>query len=230
MSQGGANNFSQINIFDIIGPVMIGPSSSHTAGATRLGMLARTILGEKPLKARIGLHGSFRDTGKGHGTDKALVAGLIGFKPDDEGIPNSLELTNGMEIEFFDPELDKSVHPNTVVFELTGSQETITIKGASVGGGRVLVNQIDDFPVELSGDYPSLLTVHRDKPGVIQAVSEVLARYDINIAFMKVFRLARGKDALMVIETDQEVPKSAQTEILGKKDIKWVRFVDKISL
>jgi L-serine dehydratase len=220
----------EITVFDIIGPVMIGPSSSHTAGATRLGNLACAILGERPQKARIGLHGSFRDTGQGHGTDKAVVAGLLGFKPDDERIPNSFDLKGDLEVEFFDPELDGSTHPNTVVFVLTGTKETITIKGSSIGGGRVIVDKIDNFPVELSGDYPALLTVHKDRPGIIQSVSEILARYQVNIAFMKVYRLSKGKEALMLIETDQQVPATAQKEILAKKDINWVRFVDKISL
>lgn len=220
----------EITVFDIIGPVMIGPSSSHTAGATRLGNLACAILGERPQKARIGLHGSFRDTGQGHGTDKAVVAGLLGFKPDDERIPNSFDLKGDLEVEFFDPELDGSTHPNTVVFVLTGTKETITIKGSSIGGGRVIVDKIDNFPVELSGDYPALLTVHKDRPGIIQSVSEILARYQVNIAFMKVYRLSKGKEALMLIETDQQVPAAAQKEILAKKDINWVRFVDKISL
>lgn len=220
----------EITVFDIIGPVMIGPSSSHTAGATRLGNLACAILGERPQKARIGLHGSFRDTGQGHGTDKAVVAGLLGFKPDDERIPNSFDLKGDLEMEFFDPELDGSTHPNTVVFVLTGTKETITIKGSSIGGGRVIVDKIDNFPVELSGDYPALLTVHKDRPGIIQSVSEILARYQVNIAFMKVYRLSKGKEALMLIETDQQVPATAQKEILAKKDINWVRFVDKISL
>ncbi|HHY19402.1 MAG TPA: L-serine ammonia-lyase, iron-sulfur-dependent, subunit beta [Firmicutes bacterium] len=219
-----------MTVFDIIGPVMIGPSSSHTAGATRLGNLACAILGERPQKARIGLHGSFRDTGQGHGTDKAVVAGLLGFKPDDERIPNSFDLKGDLEVEFFDPELDGSTHPNTVVFVLTGTKETITIKGSSIGGGRVIVDKIDNFPVELSGDYPALLTVHKDRPGIIQSVSEILARYQVNIAFMKVYRLSKGKEALMLIETDQQVPATAQKEILAKKDINWVRFVDKISL
>lgn len=220
----------EVGVFDIIGPIMIGPSSSHTAGATRLGKLARTILGEKPIKARIGLHGSFRDTGKGHGTDKAVVAGLLGYLPDDERIPCAFDLTNGMEIEFYDLELDKTAHPNTVIFELTGKKETITVRGASVGGGAVIVDKIDDFPVELSGEYPVLLAVHKDRPGIIQAVSQVLAKYSINIAFMKVFRLSKGRKALMVIETDQQVEKEAQKEILAETDIYWVRFVDRISL
>ncbi len=221
---------SEITVFDIIGPIMIGPSSSHTAGAVRLGKLARSILGEKPLKARIGFHGSFRDTGKGHGTDKAVVAGLLGFLPDDERIPHSLSLTDDMDVDFYDLELEKSAHPNTVVFELTGQNGTITVRGASLGGGAVVVDKINDFPVNLSGDYPALLTVHKDRPGIIQAVSKVLANFDINIAYMKVYRLSKGKKALMIIETDQQVPKAAQDEILAKEDINWVRFVDKISL
>lgn len=221
---------SEITVFDIIGPIMIGPSSSHTAGAVRLGKLARSILGEKPLKACIGFHGSFRDTGKGHGTDKAVVAGLLGFLPDDERIPHSLSLTDDMDVEFYDLELEKSAHPNTVVFELTGKSETITVRGASLGGGAVVVDRINDFPVNLSGDYPALLTVHKDRPGIIQSVSKVLAIFDINIAYMKVYRLSKGKKALMIIETDQQVPKTAQDEILAKEDINWVRFVDKISL
>lgn len=218
----------ELSVFDIIGPVMIGPSSSHTAGAVRLGNLARSILGHKPRKAAIGLHGSFRDTGKGHGTNRALVAGLLGFPPDDTRIPKAFELTEGMEVEFFDPQLDKTAHPNTVVFRLESDTEKISVKGASLGGGAVVIDRINDFPVEITGEYPCLLTVHKDRPGIILAVSTVLANYGINIAYMKVFRMSKGRRALMVIETDQPVPLDAQASILAEKDIEWVRFVDKI--
>lgn len=191
-------------VFDIIGPVMIGPSSSHTAGAVRLGNITGKILGEKAVTAIIDLHGSFAKTYKGHGTDKALIAGIMGFVTADERIKDALEIaqSRGLAYRFNKVNLG-GVHPNTVVFHLTGqSGRTIEVMGASVGGGNILIRNIDGYDVELTGQYPTLITIHRDQPGIITKVTSVLAKYRINVAFMRVSRKRRGAEALMIIEVD----------------------------
>lgn len=195
-------------VFDIVGPIMIGPSSSHTAGAVRLARLARNILGEAPRQAVITLHGSFAQTGAGHGTDKALAAGLLGFAADDARIRDALTLAQqqGLHITFATADLG-DVHPNTAALRLTGqSGRTATVVGSSIGGGNVVVTNIDGYDVELTGDYQTLFTVHHDQPGVIAAVTAILARQVVNIAFMRVSRKARGAQALMLLEADNHIP------------------------
>lgn len=217
-----------MNIIDVIGPVMIGPSSSHTAGAVRLGLLAAGILGGRPKKAQIYLHGSFAETYRGHGTDMALLSGLMGWKPDDARIPRAEEFAAdcGMEYAFHKIDLGNLTHPNTVLFQLTdaagGSCEII---GSSVGGGQVRVNAIDGFPVELTGRLPVILTLHEDKRGVIALVSSILASGGVNIATMRVFRNDKGGIASMVIECDQNVPRSIINIIGALEPIKSVRFI-----
>ena len=167
-----------MNIFDIIGPVMIGPSSSHTAGACRLGLLARGILGQRPAKAEIILHGSFAHTYKGHGTDRALIAGLMGWQPDDARIPDALRIAaeEGMDFSFTPGDLGSMAHPNSVLFRLTDEKgNTCEVVGASIGGGQIMVTNVDGFPVELTGVLPALFVPHRDEPGVIALVSTILA-------------------------------------------------------
>lgn len=191
-------------VFDIVGPVMIGPSSSHTAGAVRLGLMARAVLGEAAVKAEINLHGSFAQTYRGHGTDKALIAGILGFAPDDERIRDALDIARrqGMDYSFQTVSLDDA-HPNTAVIYLVGETGRVArVRGASVGGGNILITNIDGYAVELSGGYPALITIHRDRPGVITKVTQILARYEVNIAFMSVSRQNRGETAMMIMELD----------------------------
>lgn len=195
-------------IFDIVGPVMIGPSSSHTAGAARLGRMARLILGEQPVEAQIQLHGSFAQTYRGHGTDKALAAGLLGYREDDVRLKDSLDIAGrgNLAITFATLEL-RGAHPNTVVFRLIGvSGKKAKIVGASVGGGNIIITEINGFPVELSGEYYTLISIHQDKPGVVAMITSILARHDVNIAFMRVSRREKGSQALAIIEVDQPIP------------------------
>lgn len=194
-------------VFDIVGPVMIGPSSSHTAGAVRLGLMARKILGEPAVKAEINLHGSFARTYRGHGTDKALIAGILGFAPDDERIREALTLAQhqGMDYHFRRVSLDDA-HPNTAVIYLVGvTGHVARVRGASVGGGNILITNIDGYEVELTGQYPALITIHRDRPGVITQVTQILSRYEVNIAFMRVSRQNRGETAMMIMELDDQL-------------------------
>ncbi|GMB00765.1 L-serine ammonia-lyase, iron-sulfur-dependent subunit beta [Pelosinus sp. IPA-1] len=197
-----------MNIFDVIGPVMIGPSSSHTAGAVRLGNLALSILGEDVKEAVIGLHGSFAQTYRGHGTDVALVAGLQGWATDDERIPKSFEVAKdaGIAISFKTIQLGDFAHPNSVRFWLTGVRgNQCVVTGKSIGGGRVVITSIDDFPVEFSGDFPTILTMHYDRPGAIAIVTSILSTQGVNVAQMKVFRKEKGGLAAMIVETDQPI-------------------------
>jgi len=201
-------------VFDIVGPVMIGPSSSHTAGAVRLGLMARQILGEEPVKAEIHLHGSFARTYRGHGTDKALVAGIMGMHPDDERIREALPLAEaaGLAVSIQTVHIE-GAHPNTAVLYLTGTSGHLArIRGASVGGGNILVTNIDGYEVELTGQYPTLVVIHRDRPGVITRVTEILARYELNVAFMRVARQSRGETAMMMLELDDELTEEVVEE------------------
>lgn len=193
-------------VFDIVGPIMIGPSSSHTAGAVRLGLMARKILGEKVLKAGIQLHGSFAQTYRGHGTDKALIAGILGFAPDDERIVSALNIAKNQGVAYsFQTIKLEDAHPNTAIIHLTGETGRVAkVCGASVGGGNIMITNINGYAVELTGEYPALITIHHDKPGVITQVTQILARYAMNIAFMRVSRQNRGESAMMIMELDDE--------------------------
>lgn len=194
-----------MDIFDIIGPVMVGPSSSHTAGAVRIGLIARNILGEAPAAARIALHGSFALTGKGHGTDRALAAGILGMRPDDPRIPDSLRLAEqaGLEISFAQEDLGE-VHPNTARIELTGeSGRTCRVQASSIGGGNIAVTNVNGIEVDFDGRRATLVVVHRDRPGVVAAVAELLTRAGCNIAAMRLYRTERHGDAFMILQTDE---------------------------
>ena len=218
-----------INIFDMMGPVMIGPSSSHTAGAARIGNMGRTLLGEEVARADIGLHGSFAETGFGHGTDRALLAGLLGMKPDDLRIPNAYEEANraGMAYSFRTVEL-RDAHPNTALLELTGkSGKKLTLQAASIGGGAIVVNKIDGIDVNFTGDFNTLIVRNQDESGSVAAITSILSQVHINVANMSVNRHRRGGDALMVIETDQHI-KPRQVEFLSElPGILSVTYYDK---
>ncbi|MDW7674108.1 MAG: L-serine ammonia-lyase, iron-sulfur-dependent subunit beta [Bacillota bacterium] len=204
-----------LNIFDIIGPVMIGPSSSHTAGAVRIGKIAAIILGEPVKRAEIYLHGSFAETYKGHGTNLALIAGLLGYNTDDQRIKEAMKIAGekNIEVEFIPTNLGPNNHPNTAKLVLTGvNGGTNTVTGASVGGGNIVISKIDQFKVDISGDYHALIVAHQDRPGSIAKVSALLAEDEVNIAEMKVSREQKGDLAMMIIETDQVVSQ----EILEK--------------
>lgn len=218
-----------INIFDMMGPVMVGPSSSHTAGAARIGNMGRTLLGEEVARADIGLYGSFAETGYGHGTDRALLAGLLGMKPDDLRIPNAYEEANraGMAYSFRTVEL-RDAHPNTALLELTGkSGKKLTLQASSIGGGAIVVNKIDGIDVNFTGDFNTLIVRNQDESGSVAAITSILSQVHINVTNMSVNRHRRGGDALMVIETDQHI-KPRQVEFLSElPGILSVTYYDK---
>lgn len=204
-----------MNLFDILGPVMVGPSSSHTAGAARIGYIARKLLQETPVKVEILLHGSFATTGVGHGTDKALIAGLLGMKPDDIRIPHSFELAkeSGLSFSFGTVNL-RDAHPNTAVLKLEGeSGKQMEVQGVSIGGGRVLIQKLNGMEVNFSGERNTLVIQNLDTPGSVAKVTSILFWKSVNIATMQLCRDKRGGYAMMVLETDEEIWESSVREL-----------------
>lgn len=217
-----------MNIFDIIGPIMVGPSSSHTAGAVRIGQMVRALLDGTPDKAEIWLHGSFAETGKGHGTEVALVAGLLGMAPDDMRIPHSMSLADeaGMKVNIAHKEI-ADAHPNTALLHVTDIQgDSMKVQACSLGGGRIQIDKIDGMKVNCTGEIPTLIIRNTDKPGMVAEVTAALARHHINIAQMHLFRNAKGEDAVMVVETDQSIPESEILELHEQEGILKVTYID----
>lgn len=206
--------------FDIIGPVMIGPSSSHTAGAARIGRVARTLFGHQPKKAIVHLYGSFAETYKGHGTDLAIAGGLLDFDTFDERIPQSLQLAKeaNMEVEFV-IESTVTEHPNTVRLQLLDDEKELEVVGVSIGGGTIEITELNSFKLKLSGENAAILVVHNDQFGVVSAVTTVMANNEINISHMEVSRKEKGKMAMMVIEVDQKLDDAVLKEIEGLPNV-----------
>ena len=197
-----------MNIFDIMGPIMVGPSSSHTAGAARIGLITRRLLGEQPVAAALILHGSFAATGRGHGTDRALVAGLLGLPPDDPRLPQSFVLAReaGMDLSV-SAAVIRGAHPNTAILRVENREgRVLEVNASSLGGGRVRVNAIDGMEATFTGDYPTLIIRNEDKPGQVAEVAGLLSEHGVNIAAMQLYRDRRGGLAVMVIESDQPIP------------------------
>lgn len=218
------------SVFDILGPVMVGPSSSHTAGAVNIGRIARQVFGRKPDTIRMTLFGSFAATYKGHGTDRALVAGILGYYPDSLEVKDALNIaqTQGITVEFR-LEKENLYHPNTVGIELSQGGESITIVGASIGGGAVSIKEINSFQVDVSGTYNTILCAYPEQVGMAAKVTQIIAAANINIAFMKVSRSGRRANALMVVEVDDEVTENLLEEIAAIKGMLRVRYIEKIS-
>lgn len=208
-----------MNLFDILGPVMVGPSSSHTAGAVRIGYVARHLLKDEPCEVKIGLYGFFAKTGKGHGTDRALIAGILDMHPDDMRIPESFELAEkaGMKFEFYTFDM-RNAHPNTALIDITGKNgRKLSVQASSLGGGRIMVNRLDGIDVNFSAEKPTLIVHNIDQPGHVAEVTSMLSHKCVNIATMQLFRDKRGGYAVMVIETDQSIPEEA---------IKWLEHLE----
>ena len=217
-----------MSLFDIIGPIMVGPSSSHTAGAVRIGYITRQIMGEDIVEAQIDLYGSFLATGKGHGTDKALVAGLLGMKPDDYRIPYSFDHAKeqGMKFQFGEAFI-RDAHPNTVVITATGVSGSVrSVEAVSVGGGSIRVNKIDDMEANFTGDYPTLLIRNQDKPGMVLKIVSKMNEFNINIANLVLSKDLKNKGtAITVIECDDAVPFAMVDEIRSWKEIGRVLYL-----
>lgn len=220
-----------VSLLDIIGPVMVGPSSSHTAGACRLGLLARCLVGGTPERARIELHGSFARTGEGHGTDKAIVGGLMGFRPDDERIRTALEIMEreALAYTFEKTTISDDAHPNTVRITLERGGRRSQMLGASLGAGRVMVTEIDGYPVEVSGNHDTIVLVAEDVKGSVARIAGLLADANMNIATLKLSRKERGGDAFMVIELDDRPGEEVRDAIRALSWVKWAFRLDKVS-
>lgn len=218
-------------LFDILGPRMVGPSSSHTAGACRLGYVVQAILGGIPERAEVGLHGSFAMTGEGHGTRRAIVGGLLGFLPDDVRLRDSFERATeaGLAYAFETVDLGEAAHPNSAVFDVRRGKDRITVQGCSIGGGRIQITEIDDFPVNLSGSLPTIVVLADDVPGTVARITGLIAGAGLNLATIRVDRTGRGEKALMTIATDEEVSGELFRELDGQTWIHWIRNVHRLN-
>jgi L-serine dehydratase len=220
-----------VSLLDIIGPVMVGPSSSHTAGACRLGLIARALVGGTPETAKVELHGSFARTGVGHGTDRAIVGGLLGYPPDDVRLRESLEAAAaaGLAVEFHNTKLRGEHHPNTARITVTREGHTATLVGSSIGAGRIVVTAIDGFPVDITGAYITLVVVAHDEPGIVARVADDLARQGVNLATMRVSRRQKGGDAIHVYELDSPPTPAGLDQIRAIPAVKTLRLVERVA-
>lgn len=216
------------SVFDIIGPVMIGPSSSHTAGAVRIGKVVHSIFGEIPDEVTFHLYNSFAKTYKGHGTDKALVAGIMGMDTDNPDIKRSLEIAHQKGIKIYWDILKDSnaPHPNTVKISVKKADKNMSVTGVSIGGGNIQVTELNGFSVSLSMNTPTIITVHQDIPGMIAKVTDILSSSNINIATMNVTRESAGEKAIMIIEVDSRECQDAVKSIAKIPNIHNVNFFD----
>lgn len=208
-----------MNVFEILGPVMVGPSSSHTAGAVRIGLMTRKLLAQRPVEAVIGMYGSFAATGRGHGTDRALVAGLLGMRPDDMRIPDSFWYAKEAGFQFsFETIQLREAHPNSVMIRVRGEKgRELTVQASSLGGGRIMINRLDDIDVNCTCEMPTLIVHNMDQPGHVSHVTTMLSQNSVNIANMSLYRNKRGGRAVMVIETDQPIP---------EESIRWLEHLE----
>lgn len=221
-----------MNIFDIIGPVMVGPSSSHTAGVVRIGQAVRGILGEEPAQMHVSFHGSFSTTYQGHGSDKAIVAGMLGLDTGNLHIRDSFELASKNSLQFsFDTAHLQVEHPNSLQVAVIGKTgRNAVVIGSSLGGGRIEIVMIDGMPVQYTGEYETLLITHQDRPGVIAYVSMQLAAHNVNVAQMRTYRDARGALAMMIIESDEPITSVVLAGIETMQHVKHVRLIRRIEV
>ncbi|HOX31794.1 MAG TPA: L-serine ammonia-lyase, iron-sulfur-dependent subunit beta [Spirochaetales bacterium] len=221
-----------LGLLDVFGPVMIGPSSSHTAGVARIAFAARSVLAARVERARISFYGSLARTWRGHGSDKAAIAGLLGILPEDERLSFSPELASreGLVYEIL-PVLESppGYHPNTVVLELAAGERRLYLRGASVGGGKILIQSIDGFQTALDGSLDAFLVLHRDEVGVIALVASLLARERVNIAQLSSHRRDKGEEALLVVEVDGSAARGMAEAIRGLKGVLDVVLVPSIA-
>ena len=219
-----------VSLLDIIGPVMVGPSSSHTAGACRIGLLARGLVRGTPESARVELHGSFARTGEGHGTDKAIAGGLLGFRPDDARIRDALDIAEreGLAYVFEKTTISEDAHPNTVRITVVRGTESHVALASSIGAGRIHLTEIDGYPVEVHGNLHTTILVAEDRTGSVARIAGILAEEKVNLATMRVTRKERGGDAFMVLECD-DPPSDRAIDAIERLDwVRWARRLDKV--
>ena len=217
-----------ISIFDIIGPNMIGPSSSHTAGAASMALLTRKLFKKEPVKVTFTLYGSFAKTYIGHGTDKALLGGILGFSTDDVRIRDAFKIADqrGLKYEFIIDDKTETNHPNTADMLLEAADGTTGfVRGESVGGGKIKIVKINNIDVEFTGEYSTLIVRQTDKPGVVAHITKCLSEHNVNIAFMRLFREEKGQTAFTVIESDQHIPDSIEALIMNHEYVHSTKVV-----
>ncbi|MCI9502375.1 MAG: L-serine ammonia-lyase, iron-sulfur-dependent, subunit beta [Hungatella sp.] len=222
---------SFISVFDVLGPNMVGPSSSHTAGACAIGYLARKMKGQEELKkVEFTLYGSFAKTYQGHGTDRALLGGIMGFATDDIRIRDSLQIAGerGLEFSFVPDTEEADVYPNTVDIRMVGVDGSeMTVRGESMGGGKVRIVRIDQVKVDFTGEYNAVIVTQQDKPGVAAHITKVLSERHVNIAFMRIFRESRGEKAYTIVESDDPLPSDIREELLDNPNVGEVMIIEK---
>lgn len=219
---------SFISVFDVLGPNMIGPSSSHTAGAAVIANLAQKLLAPPLKKVEFTLYGSFAKTYHGHGTDRALLGGIMGFSTDDLCIRDSFQIANsrGLAFSFKLDESEQDVYPNTVdIWMENAAGQTMTVRGESLGGGKVRIVRINGVHVDFTGEYAAVIAVHQDKPGVVAHMTKVLSDRNVNIAFMRLFREGKGDTAYSIIESDGTLPEGISEELRANPHIRDVMVV-----
>ena len=219
---------SFISVFDVLGPNMIGPSSSHTAGAAVIAGVARKLIAPPLKKVEFTLYGSFAKTYRGHGTDRALLGGILGFDTDDVRIRDSFEIARqrGLEFAFIPNETEQDVHPNTADIRMENeSGQVMTVRGVSLGGGKMKITRINGVEVDFTGEYSALIVIHQDTPGVVAHITHVLSEHNVNIAFMRLFREARGHTAYSIIESDGALPESIPAQLQKNAHIRDVMLV-----
>lgn len=223
---------NEIGTFDILGPNMIGPSSSHTAGALRIAFIAGKMAG-KAVSVKFVLYGSFARTYHGHGTDRALVGGILGYHPDDERIRDSFEHAKeaGLEFSFEENFTDKEIYPNTVDIYVTNEKgDVMSLRGKSIGGGNAVITKLNGVDVELTGNYSTLIVEHIDKKGTLAFVTTVLSAYDLNIGSLRLYRESKGKMAYAIIEVDTNVSEQVVNALCGVDAVRNVLLVPVINL
>lgn len=221
---------SFISVFDVLGPNMIGPSSSHTAGAALIAQLAQKMIAPPIVRADFTLYGSFAKTYRGHGTDRALLGGIMGFGTDDVRIRDSYAIAQerGLHFSFIPNEVETDIHPNTVDIHMENADGLVmTVRGESLGGGKVRIVRINDMPVEFSGEYNALIVVQQDKPGVVAHITSALSERGVNIAFMRLFRTGKGSTAYTIVESDQRLPDDIAEELRANLNITDVMVVQR---
>lgn len=219
---------SFISVFDVLGPNMIGPSSSHTAGAAVIAGLARKLIAPPLTRVEFTLYGSFAKTYRGHGTDRALLGGMLGFATDDERIRDSFRIAQeqGLDFVFTPNQTETELHPNTVDIRMhNAAGQEMTVRGVSLGGGKVKIVRINGVKVDFTGEYSALIAVHQDTPGVVAYITRVLSEHNVNIAFMRLFREAKGYTAYSIIESDGRLPDGIMPELRQNPNIRDVMLV-----
>ena len=222
-----ANNY--IGLFDVIGPVMVGPSSSHTSGAATIAWMARQIFSGKPEKVEFTLYGSFAETYKGHGTDRALIGGMLGYRSNDVRIRNAYAYARKewIRVEFTADKETQVSHPNTVDILITGEDgHQLLIRGESIGGGRVRIRKINDIEVDFNGEYSTMIIGHKDVTGTVAFITKCLADAKVNVATLKLFREGKGKKAFTVVETDSSIPEELKEMILEYETVTSVDLIE----